>query len=188
MWTSAAALVPGKSGVTSVARKRERRPGQGAALDGQTPKNNSNVANIAETRRRPQPLGLRTFWTEAGGLVRCTIIRRFDRQLWLAALALRDKTATAFEYALKDWIAHAADHRPLCLSCNVTFSPRSLPTDWAMLLPFQETPTMPAMLSGICARCSGKSDRELMDTALHDLRATFRDIRRIKIATGTGRA
>jgi hypothetical protein len=104
-------------------------------------------------------------------------------------LALQDKTATAFEYALKDWIAHAADHRPLCLSCNVTFSPRSLPTDWAMLLPFQETPTMPAaMLSGICARCSGKSDRELMDTALHDLRATLPNIRRIEVATEAGRA
>jgi hypothetical protein len=168
---------------------RRRRPGQGAARDGQTPKNNSTVANIAETRRRPQPLGLRTFWTEAGGLVTCTIIRRSDGQLWLAALALHDKTATAFEYALKDWIAHAADHRPLCLSCNVTFSPRSLPTDWAMLLPFQEAPTMPAaMLSGICARCSGKSDRELMDAALHDLRATLPDIRRIEVATEAGRA
>jgi hypothetical protein len=171
-------------------KTRERRPGQGAALDGQTPKKkNSRVANIAETRRRPQPLGMRTFWIEAGGLVTCTIIRRSDRQLWLAASVLHDKTATPFEYALKDWIAHAADHRPVCLSCDVTFSPCSLPTDWAMLSPLQESPTMPAaMLSGICAQCSGKSDRELMDAALHDLQATMPDIRRIEISTEAGRA
>src|SRR6266481_4423851 len=112
---------------------RRCRPGQGAAVDGQTQKNSSTVVNIAETRGRPQPLGLRAFWAEAGGLVKCTIIRRSDRQLWLAALASHDKTATAFEYALKDWIAHAADCHPLCLSCDVTFSLRSLPTDWAML-------------------------------------------------------
>jgi hypothetical protein len=168
---------------------RRRRPGQGAALDGQALKNNSTVANIAETRGRPQPLGLRAFWTGAGGLVKCTIIRRSDRRLWLAALASYDETAIAFEYALKDWIAHAADHRPLCLSCDVTFSLRSLPTDWAILLPFRDVPTTPAaMLSGICARCSGKSDRELMNAALHDLRATFSDIRRIEIATEAGRA
>src|SRR5208282_2121816 len=110
--------------------KRKRRPGQGAALDGQTPKNNSTVANITETRGGPQPLGLRTFWTEPGGLVACTIIRRSDRWLWLAALALHDETATSFKYALKDWIAHAADHRPICLSCDMTFSRHSSPTDW----------------------------------------------------------
>jgi hypothetical protein len=112
-----------------------------------------------------------------------------DRRLWLAALALHDEPATLFEYALKEWIAHAADHRPLCLSCDVIFSRRSLPTTWAMLLPLQDASTMPAaMLSGICARCSGKSDRELMDAALHDLQATLPDIRRIEVATGAGRA
>jgi hypothetical protein len=54
-----------------------------------------------------------------------------------------------------------------------------------MLLPFQDAPAMPAsMLSGICIRCSGKPDRELMNAALDDLRA----IRRIEIATEAGRA
>jgi hypothetical protein len=169
--------------------RRRRRPGQGAAHDEQNLKNNSTVANIAESHGRPQLLGLRAFWAGAAGLVKCTIIRRSDRRLWLAALASHDETAIAFVYALKDWIAHAADHRPLCLSCDETFSLRSLPTDWAMLLPFQEAPTMPAaMLSGICVRCSGRSDRELMDAALHDLRATLPDIRRIEVATEVGRA
>jgi hypothetical protein len=167
---------------------RRRRPGQGAALDGQTPKT-STAANIPETRGRPQLLGLRAFWTGAGGLVKCTIIRQSDRRVWLAALASHDETAIAFDYALRDWIAHAADHRPLCLSCDVTFSLRSLPAAWAMLLPFQDAPAMPAsMLSGICIRCSGKPDRELMNAALDDLRATFPDIRRIEIATEAGRA
>jgi hypothetical protein len=58
-----------------------------------------------------------------------------------------------------------------------------------MLLPFQEAPTMQAaMLSGICAQCSGKSDRELMDVALHDLWTTLPGIRRVEILTEAGRA
>ena|SRR5208282_2002560 len=165
--------------------KRRRRPGQGAALDGQTPNNNST--NITETQGGPQPLGLRTFWTEAGGLVTCTIIRRSDRQLWLAALALHDETATSFEYALREWIAHAADHRPLCLSCDVTFSRHSLPTDWAMLSPFRGAPRI-AMLSGICGRCSIKPDAELVDAALWGLQAMNPGIRKIDVATEAGRA
>ena len=167
---------------------RKRRPGQEAALGRQTETSGSTAANLAETPGHPQLLGLADFWIGAGGLVKCAIIRRSDGRLRLAAEASLDKTAITFEHGRKDWISHIADRRPLCLACDVAFSPRSLPADWAMLSPLEDFPTTPAaMLSGICARCSGKSDRELMDAALRDLRATVPGIRRV-VATGAGRA
>ncbi len=107
--------------------------------------------------------------------------------MWLAALAARDVAAVIYMRLLEDWIAYASDHRPLCLGCDVTFSRHSLPTDWAMLLPCQGAPKM-AMLSGICSRCSGKSDRELMDAALRDLSTIWPDLRRISVAAGAGHA
>jgi hypothetical protein len=134
---------------------QRRRPGRGAASHAHMTKNNNSATNITETGLPPQLLGLRAFWTEAGGLVTCTIIRRSDRRLWPVVLAARVEVATTFEYALREWIAYAADSRPLCLGCDATFSRLSLPTNWAMLMPLQEKSTMPAaMLSAICSRCS----------------------------------
>jgi hypothetical protein len=44
------------------------------------------------------------------------------------------------------------------------------------------------MLSGICGRCSAKSDAELMAAALRDLQAQNPAIRRIEVAGEAGRA
>jgi hypothetical protein len=127
---------------------------------------------------------MQSFWTEAGGLVTCTIIRRSDQPRWLAA---RDETAIAFERAFRDWIAHALDRRPICLACDATFSRQFLPTDWAMVTLLLGGPET-AFLSGICPSCSAKSDAELLDAALRDLQAQNPAIRRIEVAGGVGRA
>jgi hypothetical protein len=125
-----------------------------------------------------------SFWAKAGGLVACTIIRRSDQPRWLAA---RDKTAIAFERAFRGWIAHALEHRPICLTCDATFSRRFLPTDWAMLTPLLGDPGT-AMPSGVCSSCSDKSDPELLDAALRDVQAQNPGIQRIEVAGGFGRA
>jgi hypothetical protein len=44
------------------------------------------------------------------------------------------------------------------------------------------------MLSGICRRCSAKSDADLMAAALQDLQAQNPTIRRIEVANEAGRA
>jgi hypothetical protein len=147
-----------------------RRPLVGAAPDSDVTISNSNLGKVADPGTEPQPSAMQSFWTAAGGFVTCTIIRRFDRPRWLAALAARDETAIAFERALFDWITHALEHSPICLSCEVTFSRRSLPADWAMLNPLWGRPGT-VMLSGICGRCSAKSDAELLNAALRDLQA-----------------
>jgi hypothetical protein len=166
--------------------KQRRRPGQGATPDTHVIEN-SNYGNVADPGTGPQPSALQSFWTDAGGFVTCTIIRRSDRPLWLTALAAGDETASAFWRALRDWMAHAPEHKPICLCCEVTFTRRSLPTAWAMLTPLLGGPGT-AMLSGICRRCSSMSDRELLDAALRDLRTMNPLIRRLELASGGGRA
>jgi hypothetical protein len=166
---------------------RKRRPGQGAAPDNHVAVSNSSVGNVADTRTEPQPSAMQSFWTEARGFVTCTIVRPSDRPSLLAALAARDATAIAVISMIRDWLLHVAERRPVCLACDVTFSHRLLPTDWALLEPVLD-PSRAAMLSGICGRCSAKSDAELMDAALRDLQAQNPAIRRIEVASGAGRA
>ena len=166
--------------------KQRCGPGQGAASDTHVIKK-SNYGSIANPSTGPQPSAMESFWTEAGRFVTCSIIRRSDRPWWLTALAAGDETASAFRRALRDWMAHALEHRPICVRCEVTFSRRSLPTDWAMLSPLWRRPGT-VMLAGICYRCSCKSDAELMDAALRDLQAQNPTIRRIEVASGAGRA
>jgi hypothetical protein len=81
------------------------------------------------------------------------------------------------------------ERRPRCLSCDVVFSTASLPTALIVLLglPSDHT-TLPAMISAVCAQCSRQSDRELLDAALDDLRASFPNIRRIDIVSEVRRA
>ena len=134
-------------------RTQERRPGQGAAPKTYVTIDNGNIVNIHDLGTKPQPSAFQSFWISAGGFVNCTIIRRSDQPRWLTALSAGDGTATAFWKALWDWVAHAPEHRPICLSCEVTFTPRSLPTEWAMLTPLAGSPGL-AMLSGMCDRCS----------------------------------
>jgi hypothetical protein len=90
---------------------------------------------------------------------------------------------------IADWTLHVAERQPVCLSCDFIFSPASLPAVWLALSALQSADTIsPAMMSGICDKCGAKSDRELMDAALNDLRATFPDVRRIELADKAGRA
>jgi hypothetical protein len=168
-------------------RKQRRRPGQGAASDAHVTIKNSNHGNIADPGTGPQPSAMQSFWTEAAGFVACTIIRRSDRPLWPTALAAGDETASASSRALRDWMAHTLEHRPICLSCDVTFTRRSLPAEWAMLTPLLGSPRT-VMLSGICGRCSARSDAELMGAALRDLQQMNPGIRRIELASEAGRA
>jgi hypothetical protein len=98
-----------------------RRPLIGAAPNTHVAIDSSNTRNIPDPGTGPQPSALRSFWAEAGRFVRCSIIRRSDRPWWLTALAAGDETASAFRRALRDWMAHALEHRPICLSCEVTF-------------------------------------------------------------------
>jgi len=164
-----------------------RRPGQGTAPDTNVAIGNSNESNIGDPGTGPQPSPMQSFWTAAGEVVTCTLIRRSDRPWWLTALAAGDETASAFWRALRDWMAHTLEHRPICLACDATFSRRFLPTDWAMLKPLLSGPAT-AMLSGICPSCSAKSDTALLDAALRDVQAQNPGIRKIEGATGVGRA
>jgi hypothetical protein len=167
--------------------KERRRPGQGAAPDTNVAIGNSNASNIGDPGTGPQPSSMQSFWTAAGEVITCTLIRRSDRPWRLTALAAGDETMSAFWRALRDWMLHALEHRPICLSCPVTFSRRSLPTDWAMLSPFWGRPGT-VMLSGICDRCSCKSDAELMAAALRDLQKMNPNIRRVELAGEASRA
>jgi hypothetical protein len=166
-------------------KMRERRPGQGAASDTQVAIDNSNTKNIPDPGAAPQPSELPSFWVEADGFVTCTIIRRSDRAWWLTALAAGDETASVFWSSLRDWMARAPKHRPNYLACAATFSPRFLPTDWAMLTPLLGGPRT-AMLSGICCCCSGRSDAELMDAVLRDLQTMNRMPAGSNSSAGTG--
>ena len=168
-------------------RKQRRRPGQRAASDAHVAIKNSNGGLIADPGTGPQPSAMESFRTEAGRFVTCSIIRRSDGPWWLTALAAGDETASAFWRALGDWMAHAPEHKPICLCCEVTFTRRSLPTAWAMLTPLLGG-LGTAMLSGICRRCSSMSDRELMDAALRDLRTMNPLIHRLELASRGGRA
>jgi hypothetical protein len=44
------------------------------------------------------------------------------------------------------------------------------------------------MISGICDRCAAKSDRELQDAALNELRTVTPDARRLDLSPQVGRA
>jgi hypothetical protein len=170
-----------------MANTRERRPGQGAAPDTNVAIGNSNATNIAEPDAALQPPGLPSFLAAAGGIVRCTIIRRSDRPWLLRALAARDPTAIEITCMIGDWLLDVAERQPICLVCETNFWHRSLPIDWALLTTALGGPAV-ARLCGICRRCSRKSDRELLDAALDDLRATFPDISRIGFVSGVRRA
>ena len=189
MWTATAALATGKSGVTSVARKREHRPGQGAAPNTHVAIDSSNTRNIRDPGTGPQPLDWRSIWPENSGLVRCIILRRSERRRWLAALAVHDGTVIEFTSVIGDWILRVPERRPVCLSCDVVFSNISLPTVLVVALGLQRGhTTLPAMISGVCAQCGRKSGRELLDAASDDLRATFPNIRTIELVSEVRRA
>jgi hypothetical protein len=100
--------------------------------------------------------------------ITCTIFRKADASQLLAALARGNALAITFATSLRDWISHALAYRPQCLACDVTFSPGQLPLDWVLLTldPAREA----ALLSGICDQCSRKTDRELQDVVLNELR------------------
>jgi hypothetical protein len=172
-----------------VVRQRERRPGHGAVPNTHVAIDSSNTRNIPDPGTGPQPSDLRSIWPENSGLVRCIILRRSERRRWLAALAAHDGMAIEFTSMIGDWILRVPERRPVCLSCEVVFSSISLPTVLVVALGLQSGhTTLPAMISGVCAQCGRKSDRELLDAALDDLRATFPNIRTIELVSEVRRA
>jgi hypothetical protein len=92
-----AALVP-RTGVTTDGENTRTPPRRGAASNKNVAIGNSNARNIAEPGAATQPAGMPSFWAKAGGIVTCTIIRRSDRAVWLAALAARDTRAIEHEH------------------------------------------------------------------------------------------
>jgi hypothetical protein len=161
----------------------------GRGICGRLKSISSNTRNIPDPGTGPQPLDLRSIWPENIGLVRCIILRRSERRRWLAALAAHDGTVIEFTSMIGDWILRVPERRPVCLSCDVVFSSISLPTVLVVALGLQSGhTTLPAMISGVCAQCGRKSDRELLDAALDDLRATFPNIGRIELVSEVLRA
>lgn len=167
-------------------QRQRRRPWQGAASQTRVATENSNDGYLADPGEEPRPSTIQSFWTDAGRFITYTIIRRSDQAWWLTALVTGDELASAFQRALWDWMAHAPEHEPVCLGCEVVFIRRSLPTEWTMLTPLLGRPRT-AMLSGICPRCRAKSDAELIAAALRDLQTMNPGMRRIDPAIKAGR-
>jgi hypothetical protein len=86
------------------------------------------------------------------------------------------------ELAVLQWIAAAISGelvRPLCLDCDVEFSPAGVfPAAFMLITPARADPSMTS-LTGICPACAARTHEELVEMAIRRARSIWPDARRL---------
>lgn len=113
-----------------------------------------------EQRRRGD--GLRQFTDHTGGAMTLHLIRA---ELAFVMCLVDTRDARIFQRLVANFVANLSAGQD-CLLCGRAFSIDEPPIDWTVLLPLREDPSI-ALLSGICADCSGahRADTEALRAA-----------------------